>query len=139
MSAAVREAVMNAETAVLSFVEPILGLGELSQFTLAPIDDNGVVFVLRSVDVPETRLFLLDPESFFPDYHPELADDVAARLGLDADGAVGAVLVVITPGTEDAQHTANLLAPVVFNAATGAAAQTVLDQDLPLRAPLVRA
>lgn len=129
---------MNAQSAVLSFVEPIPGLGALSHFTLTPIDEGGAVFVLRSIEAPETRLFLLDPAPFFPDYRPDVPDDVVARLGLDADGATGAVLVVITPGTQQAQHTANLLAPVVFNAATGAAAQAVLDQDLPLRAPLVR-
>lgn len=132
---------MNASTtgpnAALTFVEPILGLDGLAEYTLTPIDDGGVVFALRSVDAPDTRLFLLDPEPFFPDYHPRIAADVVEQLGLDVDDAPAGVLVVITPASPENPHTANLLAPVVFNSATGAAQQVVLDEEWPLRAPLV--
>lgn len=123
----------------LTFVEPIPGLGALTEFTLTPIDDGGLVFMLRSVDAPQTRLFLLDPEPYFPTYRPDLSDDQADLLGLDVDGVAAAALVVITPSPENGQHTANLLAPVVFNSVTGAALQVVLEEDLPIRAPLVQA
>ncbi|WP_127126501.1 flagellar assembly protein FliW [Georgenia sp. SYP-B2076] len=123
---------------VLTFLEPPPGLGHLDRFALKPLDESGQLFTLRSVDAPETRLFLLDPEPFFPDYRPRIGAETFQRLGVD--GGEATVLVVVRPGTEGSPHTANLLAPVVINAATGTAVQTVLDGDeWPLRAPLTAA
>lgn len=143
MSTAVQEGTMTASatspSVTLTFVEPLLGLGELASFTLTPIDDGGLIFVLRSVEAPETRLFLLDPEPYFPEYAPQIDDDTVARLGLDTDGAEAGAFVVITPDADQGHHTANLLAPIVFNATTGAAMQVVLQDDWPLRAPLNQA
>ncbi|TRW45613.1 flagellar assembly protein FliW [Georgenia yuyongxinii] len=141
MSAASPEVAVDhtAEPAAfLTFLDPPPGLGHLDRFALIPIDGSGQLFTLRSLDSPETRLFLLDPEPFFPDYHPHLAAEVLSRLGLDTgEQQPATVLVVVHPATEDHPHTANLLAPVVINPATSMAVQTVLEgDDWPLRAPL---
>jgi flagellar assembly factor FliW len=136
MSAAIPAAAAEP-AAVLTFLDPPPGLGDLDRFALTPLDEAGQLFTLRSVDAPETRLFLLDPEPFFPDYHPALAQETLSRLGLDGEEQPATVLVVVHPATDEHPHTANLLAPVVINAATGTAVQTVLDgDDWPLRAPL---
>ncbi|MFD1505464.1 flagellar assembly protein FliW [Georgenia yuyongxinii] len=141
MSAATPETAdvpVTEPAAVLTFLDPPPGLGHLDRFALTPIDGAGQLFTLRSVDSPETRLFLLDPEPFFPDYHPHLAAETLSRLGLDtAEQQPATVLVVVHPATEDHPHTANLLAPVVINPATAMAVQTLLEgDDWPLRAPL---
>ncbi|KAE8764076.1 flagellar assembly protein FliW [Georgenia thermotolerans] len=123
--------------AVLTFLDPPPGLGHLDRFALTPLDEGGQLFTLRSVEAPETRLFLLDPEPFFPDYHPRLAQETLSRLGLNGEEQPATVLVVVHPATEEHPHTANLLAPVVINPATATAVQTVLEgDDWPLRAPL---
>lgn len=119
----------------LTFIDPLPGLGDLTGFTLSQIDDEGLLFTLRSVEAPDTRLFLLDPRPFFPGYRPELDPETLARL--DLGDAAPTVLVVVRPASGDSPHTANLLAPVVVNPRTGAAIQLVLDgADWPLRAPL---
>ena len=52
-----------------------------------------------------------------------------------AEGTDPLLLVVVNPGAGDGPTTANLLAPLMVNPATGAASQVVLD-GWPLRAPL---
>lgn len=78
------------------------------------------------------------PAVFFPDYAPDLDDDSAARLDL-ADAEDALLLVVLTVGADLATSTANLLAPIVVNTRTLSAAQVVVADDWPLRAPLRRA
>ena len=55
------------------------------------------------------------------------------------DGDEAQILVVLTTGQTAAQATANLLAPIVVNIRTGAAAQVILSgSGLPIRAPIAR-
>lgn len=120
---------------VIDFASPPPGLRDLRRFTLAALDDTGFLFTLRSTDEPDVRLFLVPPRAYFPDYAPQLDGSTRETLALDADDAV--LLVVVHPGQAGEPPTANLLAPVAVNPATGAALQVVLDDDRwPLRAPL---
>lgn len=79
-------------------------------------------------------MYLVDPRGVVADYAPVLTDEQAGSLSLgSAEEAL--VLLVANPGAEGVN--VNLLAPVVVNTATGAAAQVILEgQDLPVRAPL---
>ncbi|MGF1648656.1 MAG: flagellar assembly protein FliW [Kineosporiaceae bacterium] len=121
----------------LGFVVPIPGLGAARRYTVTALDADGVLFAMDSVDEAGLRLLVAQPWAFFPDYSPEVDDDWAAALGL-GDASDALVFVVVTVGDTPAGSTANLLAPVVVNRSTGAAAQVVLaGADLPLRAPLV--
>ncbi|MGG5259646.1 flagellar assembly protein FliW [Phycicoccus avicenniae] len=96
-------------------------------FDLRPVDDEGTGFVTADAGV------------FFPDYHPEIDDPTAERLGL-TDAADAQVLLIVTVAEDVTRSTANLLAPVVLNTRTLDAAQVVLTgQDFPLRAPLIAA
>ncbi|MDT0165157.1 flagellar assembly protein FliW [Actinotalea sp. AC32] len=119
----------------LSFVAPPPGMLDLRRFTLSALDDAGFLFALRSAEQSAVRLFVMPPRPYFPAYAPEVDPSVLGSLEADADDAV--LLVVVHPGGDGEHPTANLLAPVVVNARTGAAAQVVLDGDAwPLRAPL---
>ncbi|MFP5346536.1 MAG: flagellar assembly protein FliW [Actinomycetes bacterium] len=123
----------------LRFGTPMPGLDGLTRFALVRLDDTGALFSLRCLDEPSVRLLVAAPWVCAPDYAPELDDDACADLGLTrAEDAV--VLVVVHPGESVVDSTVNLLAPIVVNATTGAAAQLVLTgSDLPLKAPLVPA
>lgn len=117
----------------IDFVEAPLGLMGLRRFRLQPLDDLGFLFSMRSIDNDGVRLFVVAPEPYFPDYSPEVAADAVAPLGLGP--APATLLVVVHPGDDRHPPTANLLAPIVVNPATGAALQVVLDSDeWPLRA-----
>lgn len=121
-------------TAALAFVSPPPGLAPHVDFALAPVDGADGLFAMRAVDDEALRLYLIDPQSVLSEYAPILSDDQVADLALTSpDDAL--LLVVAHPSPEGVS--VNLLAPVVVNRTTGAAAQVILeDQDYPLRAPL---
>lgn len=122
--------VTHTSHATLSFVTPPPGLSPLTEFTLSAVNEE--LYSLRAVDAEDVRLFLLDPQPYFPHYSPRVSEEVLADLGTTNP----AVLVVVRPG-EGASPTANLLAPVLVDLDTGAALQTILENsDEPLRAPL---
>jgi len=123
---------------VLELVEPLPGLPGHVRYVLEPLEDGGVLFALRSLpsddkDAP-IRLFVVSPSVYFPDYSPTIDADA---LAWDAVAESTVVLVVVHPGRSDQDGpTANLLAPIVVDTRTGAAAQVVLDGDWPVRAPV---
>ena len=123
------------ELPALSFVGPVAGFPQHRAFVLTEIDPASMVCALRSIDDPDVRFLVLPPGPLFPDYAPEISDDWAESLELTrADDAL--VLVIVNPGTSIADATVNLMAPIVINTVTRRAAQVVLAEDLPLRAPL---
>lgn len=132
-----RQAGPRTVSPTLEFVVPPPGMVGLHRFVLDPLDEVGLLFALRSLDDPSVRLFVVPPQAYFPEYEPQVADDVARDLALD--GTEPVLLVVVHPGHEGVPPTANLLAPVVVHPGTGAAQQIVLDDDRwALRTPFVR-
>jgi flagellar assembly factor FliW len=81
----------------------------------------------------------MPPAPFFPEYQPDMSESDVEVLGPPSDGELQLlVIVAIRDGISDA--TANLLAPIVVEPASGKAIQLVLDDArLPLCAPLVAA
>jgi flagellar assembly factor FliW len=125
----------GVELPALTFVGPVAGFPQHRAFVLTEIDPASMVCALRSLDDPDVRFLVLPPGPLFPEYAPEISDDWAETLELSqADDAL--VLVIVNPGTSIADATVNLMAPIVINTSTLRAAQVVLADDLPLRAPL---
>ena len=112
-------------TALLEFVDPILGMAGLVDFGLSEVVGAERLYALHSADSPDLRLYLLDGATVH-DYAPELNDDQVARLEL-ASPEDAAVYVVINPAP--AAMTVNLLAPIVVNVKTSKAAQFILDDN----------
>lgn len=113
----------------------LAGFPDLEQYVLVELPEASPLFLLRSVDVPGLEFVVTPPAVFFPDYAPEIDDASAERLGL-TDASDALLLVVLTVGGGSDAATANLLAPLVINQRTRAAAQVVLSGDWPLRAPV---
>ncbi len=124
------------EIPVIEMVEPLPGFPDLSRFALVRLDESGVLSSLRSLDDPSLRFLVAPPQVFFPDYAPEIDDATVAALGIERAEDV-LLLVVVNPGDAAGGATANLLAPVLVNVATLKGGQVVLEQDLPIRAPLL--
>lgn len=131
----------------IRFLRPIPGFPGATRYVLVQLGDTGpgpaggstddgqgILFELRSLDVPGVRFLVGVPEVFFADYAVELDDTTCADLGIEAaDDAL--VLVVLTTSSDGASTTANLLAPVVINARTRVAEQVILaGTDWPVRA-----
>jgi flagellar assembly factor FliW len=122
---------------LITFTAPIPGFPAERDFDVCPLDAHGVLYALRSRQTPGLRFVVAVPARFFPEYRPALMPADVAALGV-SDGDEVLVLVVVTVTDSIADATANLLAPIVIAAGTGAAVQLVLaDNDLPLRAPLL--
>ena len=123
---------------VIEMVAPMPGFPDHQRFALVQLDEAGVLCSLQSVQDPALRFLVVPPAAFFPDYTPVIDDATVAALGIEsADDAI--VLLVVNPGDDAGAATANLLAPVVVNLATRQGGQVVLDEDLPIRAPLLAA
>ena len=129
---------MVEDIPVIEMVAPMPGFPDHQRFALVQLDETGVLCSLQSVDDPDLRFLVVPPGAFFPDYAPVIDDATVATLGISTpEDAM--VLLVVNPGEEAGAATANLLAPVVVNLATRQGGQVVLDEDLPIRAPLLAA
>ena len=121
---------------VIELVEPMPGFPGMTHFALVRLDEDGVLCALRSVDDPDLRFLVVPPQPFFPDYAPEIDDATVSALGVARAEEV-LVLLVVNPGDDAGDATANLLAPVLVNTRTHQGGQVVLSDDLPIRAPLL--
>lgn len=124
------------ELPVFHFADGIPGFPQIQQWALVRLDDMGTVFDLHALDGSGTRFVTVPSFSFFPDYAPEINDEIATQLELtDAKDAL--VLLIVNIGADLPSSTANLAAPVIVNSTKLKGAQVVLDDtDLPIRAPL---
>jgi flagellar assembly factor FliW len=127
----------GAEIPVIELVHPMPGFPDDARFALVRLDDDGVLHGFRSLDSDGLQFVVVPPGPFYPDYAPEIGDDVVGDLGLDSAEDV-LVLLVVRAGATLADTTVNLRAPLVVNTATRRASQVVLDDvELPLAAALV--
>jgi flagellar assembly factor FliW len=121
----------------IELVHPLPGFPDQRRFALVQLDDDGVLCQLRSLEDPSLRFLVMSPVPFFPDYAPEVSDEVVEDLQISSAEDV-IVLLVLNAGESLDTTTANLMAPVVVNTATMRASQVILDDpSLPLAAPLV--
>jgi flagellar assembly factor FliW len=120
----------------ITMAVPMPGFPSHREFVLVRLNDEGLLFALTSTENPELRFLVAPPEPFFPDYAPELENQVFAALNTkDPDRLL--LLTVITAGEDDT--TANLLAPIVVDRDSMRAMQVVLTgSNYPVRALLNR-
>lgn len=128
---------IDTDIPVIELVHAMPGFPDLHKFALVQLDDTGRLSSLTSLEQPDLRFLVAPPGPFFPDYVPEVNDDVVAELGIEQLDDV-LLLVVLNAGGSLAETTANLAAPVLVNTATRRAAQVILDEPgLPVAAPLL--
>ena len=119
----------------LTVVGGLAGCSAGERYALVEVSPTSPLFRLHSLDEPGLSFLVVPPGVFFPDYAPLVDDASAARIGLtDAQDAL--MLVVLTVGDDVAAATANLMAPIVIHQPSRRAAQVVVEDTWPLRAPL---
>ena len=121
----------------ISMAVPMPGFPAHREFVLVRLNDDGLLYAFTSIQDPELRFLVAPPEPFFPDYAPEIENEVFATLNTrDTDRLL--LLTVITAGVEET--TANLLAPIVVDRDSMRAMQVVLSgTGYPVRAIMHRA
>ena len=120
----------------ITMAVPMPGFPSHRDFVLVRLNDDGLLYAFTSVEDPELRFLVAPPEPFFPDYAPEIDNDVFAALNTkDPDRLL--LLTVITAGVNET--TANLLAPIVVDRDSMRAVQVVLSgSGMPVRAVMNR-
>jgi flagellar assembly factor FliW len=127
----------DTDVPVIELTRPMAGFPDHRRFALVELGDDGLLCSLASLDDPGLRFLVVPPAPFFPDYAPEVDDDVVAELGISTAEDV-LLLVVLTAGDSLATTTANLAAPLLVNHATRRGGQVVLDQPgLEIATPLL--
>jgi len=121
----------------ITMAVPMPGFPAHREFVLVRLNDDGLLYAFTSIQDPELRFLVAPPEPFFPDYAPEIENEVFAALNTkDPDRLL--LMTVITAGTDET--TANLLAPIVLDRDTMRAMQVVLSgSGYPVRAIMHRA
>ncbi|WP_328462689.1 flagellar assembly protein FliW [Actinoplanes sp. NBC_00393] len=120
----------------ISMAVPMPGFPAHREFVLVRLNEEGLLYAFTSIDNPELRFLVAPPEPFFPEYAPEIDNEVFAALNTkDPDRLL--LLTVITAGTD--QTSANLLAPIVVDRDSMRAMQVVLTgSNYPVRAIMNR-
>ena len=121
----------------ITMAVPMPGFPAHREFVLVRLNDDGLLYAFTSIQDPELRFLVAPPEPFFPDYAPEIENEVFSALNTrDTDRLL--LLTVITAGVEET--TANLLAPIVVDRDSMRAMQVVLSgTGYPVRAIMHRA
>ena len=125
----------SVKPADLVFDHGIPGFAGARRFSLSSWGaDDGPFSLIKSLD-DATEFLVATPEAFFPDYHPEIDDEIADWLGI-ATPDDGLVLVIVTVPEQAKNATANLLGPLIVNRQTRRSMQAVLHEDFSTREPL---
>jgi flagellar assembly factor FliW len=135
MTATMEAGMADVATAAhrVTMVEAMPGFADRYEYDLSAIDDQGLLYSLRSADEDAPRFILANAEAFFPDYRPAMPGPVQRALGEELR-----LLLVVTVESGLRDATANLRAPLALHTSTLRAVQVVLDDDaLPMRQPLL--
>ena len=122
------------ESKVIVFKQPIFGFDDYTRYTLIYDEEIGEQIVwLQSLDEPELCFLLFNPSQFESFYKPEITDEDEKLLGT-GEYVCWSILSL----KEDFEaSTVNLKSPVIINSTTGVAAQIILEQDFPVRHPIM--
>lgn len=120
---------MVDRASLLNFPEGLAGFEELHEFKLFHEEGTSMVYYLQSTEDPFIRFPMVPADACNIDYRIELSDEEADTLAIDA---VEDVLLLVTisdnPDEPGRGITANLMAPIVINAATRVGLQKPLQQ-----------
>ena len=122
------------DSKVIIFKQPIFGFDDYKRYTLIFDEEIGDQIVwLQSLEEPGLCFLLFNPSQFEDFYKPETTAENEKLLGT-GEYACWSVLSL----KEDFEtSTVNLKSPVIINSTTGVAAQVILEQDYPVRHPIM--
>ena len=119
------------DSKVITFPEGLLGFPEMKRFALMfdseKSDATGLNFLV-SLDEPAFMMPVVPAVAVKPDYSPQISAEVEKAIGeLTEDNVL--ILVTMTIPSNITEMTVNLNAPIIINADTGKAAQSVVENE----------
>ncbi len=123
------------ESETVTFKQAIFGFEDYRKFVFIHSEEIGShITWLQSLDDAGLCFILIDPSSLSPAYSPKLPSSIEQILG---DGEYICWVIAVVPDDFE-KTTVNLKSPIIVNPATRLAAQIMLDQDYPIRFPLMK-
>lgn len=123
-----------SEDDVITFTEPIFGFKDYSRFAVLTEESIGPDFAwLQSVEDASVCFILVNPSTVVGQYNPVLPKRVAELI--ETDEPMFWLVAVLRDTLE--KSTVNLKSPIVINPVSKNAAQVILEDDLPIRYPLM--
>lgn len=120
---------------ILTFRQPIYGFEYLSKFVLLSNPNISEHFVwLQSAEEQDICFILASPQVIEGGYEPEIPHAVQQALG---EGEYSLWLIVVVAERFE-ESTANLKSPIIINLEGKCAAQAILEEDRPIRFPLLQ-
>lgn len=122
---------------VVDFVQPIYGFESLSKYVVLQDKSIGKHFIwLQSIDDRDVCFILTEPAYVTKNYPPVLSEDILKLLRKNnINNPKYWVMMVIPKSFKDA--TVNLKSPVLIDQQAQKGVQIILDEDYPLRCPLL--
>jgi flagellar assembly factor FliW len=114
---------------VIHFSEGIPAFEQEHEFVIIPYDEESPYVFLQSLQTPDLAFLMTMPFIFFPDYEFELDDENQQKLGLERQEDMLLYVLLTIPQGRVQDMTANLMAPLVINAANQQARQLVLEHS----------
>lgn len=122
---------------IMNLAEPLLGFENLKQFGLIYDDEIGSdIMWMQALEYSEICFILMNPKNIVSDYKPVLTNKQLNLLKVkDIEELELWNLCVIPEKFQDA--TINLKSPIFINMAEQLVMQVVLEQDFPIRFPIM--
>ena len=114
---------------VIHFPEGIPAFEQEHEFVIIPYDEESPYVFLQSLQTPDLAFLMTMPFIFFPDYEFELDDENQQKLGLERQEDMLLYVLLTIPQGRVQDMTANLMAPLVINAANQQGRQLVLEHS----------
>ena len=118
---------IDPETIISMTVGPF-GFEQLREFCLIEHAPGCEFRWLQSLSDPGVAFVVVDPMQFFPEYDVELEEEDVEELGLESPSEA-VVLSIATIPRDVRETSANLLGPLVINAANRKAKQVILQNE----------
>lgn len=99
---------------VITFSKGIPGFLEEEKFTLLPLNDEDVFFLLQSLKTPDLAFMITDPFAFYKEYDFNLASHYMTELDITSEKNV-MVYAFVTMRDPFLESTINLQAPLILN------------------------
>lgn len=118
------------EANILVFNEGIFGFEDNKRYVILFYQEaeNSPFSWLQSLEDQELSLPIINPLSYFPDYNPEVSDELVEKIGEPVLEDLNLFTVVVVP--EDIKKmTTNLKAPILVNIKTKKGMQVIAQDD----------
>jgi flagellar assembly factor FliW len=117
------------EDLVIAMPHGLVGFERCRRFVVVTPDEKSSFRWFQSLDDGSIAFPIIEPRHFMPDYAPTISDSDGRLLGLTQETPKLVFAVVTVPKRDPRSMTANLLAPLIINAATRVGRQVIVTDD----------